>query len=132
MNTKKVPPLSAAVEKLSAELRNVNEMKRGVITSQGQETVAGLLTNILEVINNLPSSVDLQLEQIKVTPRNIVLTGSTNKPDSTLALFQKIGASPYLSYTSVNQAYKNGRDEFGVTVLPKRGKSAGASNAPQN
>jgi hypothetical protein len=131
MNTQKVPTLSTSVDKLSAELRGLKERNMGLLTAQGQETVTGLLTYMLEVINGLPASVDLQLDQIKVTPKNIVLTGSTNKPDSTLALFQKIGASQYLSYTSVNEAYRNGRDEFGVTILPKR-KSTGAANASKN
>ena len=123
--------MAEAINKLGTELRTIKELKSGMLTTQGQETVTGLLTYVLEAINSLPSSVDLQLDQIKVTPKAVTLAGNTNKPDSTLALFQKIGASPYLSYTSVNEAYKNGRDEFGVTILPKR-KSTGATHAPQS
>jgi hypothetical protein len=131
MSTERVPSMAEAVSKLGTELRAVKELKSGMLTTQGQETVTGLLTYVLEAINSLPSSVDLQLDQIKVTPKAITLSGNTNKPDSTLALFQKIQASPYLSYTSVNEAYKNGRDEFGVTILPKRNPT-GATHAPQS
>lgn len=129
MNTRKVPTFTAAGDKLAGELRNVKDRNQGVLS---QESVAGLLTNMLEVVNSLPPSVDLQFDQIKVTPKNIVISGSTNTRDSTNAFLQKINATTTLSYSSVTQSFKNGRDEFGVTILPKRGRAAGASNAPKN
>jgi len=131
MHTEKVPPISQAVTKLTSELRAVRDLKSGMLTAQGQATVTTLLTRLLEIINTLPASVDLQLNQIKITPKAITLDGSTNRPDSTIAFLQKVGASPYLSYSNVNQQFRNGRDEFGVTILPKR-RSSGAANASQN
>ncbi|HSV27770.1 MAG TPA: hypothetical protein VLH60_07740, partial [Sedimentisphaerales bacterium] len=128
MHTQNVPPLSEAVNRLNSELRAVRGLKAGML---GQETVTGLFTNFLEAANALPRSVDLQLNSIRVTPRAITLSGSTDRPENTLALLKKVGDSPYLASENLTQQFKNGRDEFGVTILPRRSRP-GAAHAGQN
>ncbi|MBN1787912.1 MAG: hypothetical protein JW806_05895 [Sedimentisphaerales bacterium] len=106
---------STALRKLKSEINRIKDVKSGLLSATGEDSVEAKLTFIFEAINNVPKNVDIDVEKISVTTKTMTLTGSTSNRGS-LELFGAVDKHPKLVKGAATYESKEGRDRFRLTV----------------
>jgi hypothetical protein len=104
--------------KLQRVYRQLEKVKKGLISGD-DESVSARMTFLLEVINNLPSNVDVEIEEISISERNMSLRGTTNSRAATLQLFRQIDQHASLKRSNEILKQSGGRDSFNVNLQLK-------------
>jgi hypothetical protein len=116
---KKPPPKTSPVKKLEGELRRIENVKKGLLSVTGEEAISAKLTLVLEAFNKCAAQTNLNIDSITITTKNISIAGDTSSKENTLKLFDSIKNSG-LEIIQQNLDAKGGRDNFSITVVPKK------------
>lgn len=117
MFDKKPPPGTAAVSKISSELRRIEDVKSGLLSAAGEESVPVKLTLVLEAFNKCAAQTDLNIDSISVTTKTTRISGNTSSRANTLRLFDSIKEK--LDILQQQLDTKGNRDNFQITVATK-------------
>lgn len=116
----KKPPLkSNPVAKLSSEYRRIQDVKSGQLSVTGEESISAKLTLVLGAFNKCAARTNLNVESINITAKTISITGDTSNKKDTLKLFETMEQNGLDVLTQRLDA-KGGRDNFRITVAPKK------------
>lgn len=110
---------SNPVKRLSSEYRRIKDVKRGILSVTGEESISAKLTMVLEAFNRCAAQTDLKIESISITAKAIRIVGDTSSRKNTLKLRREIENSS-LKILQDNLELKGGRDVFSITVAPKK------------
>ncbi|MFZ0035458.1 MAG: type II secretion system protein GspL [Sedimentisphaerales bacterium] len=116
---KKLPAGSDPVKKLTSELRRIENVKKGLLSVTGEEAISAKLTLVLDAFNKCAAQTNLNIDSISITTKTISITGDTSSRENTLKLFDAIRDSGLEVLQQYLEA-KGGRDNFSVTVEPKK------------
>ncbi|MBN1393364.1 MAG: hypothetical protein JW947_11265 [Sedimentisphaerales bacterium] len=116
---KKPASKSDAVKKLESELRRIENVKKGLLSVTGEEAITAKLTLVLEAFNKCAAQTNLNIDSISISTKTISIAGDTSSRASTLKLFDAIKTSG-LDIQQQNLGSKGGRDNFSITVGPKK------------
>jgi hypothetical protein len=116
---KKPLPKSNPVRKLASELRRIQDVKSGQLSITGEESVSAKLTLVLDAFNKCASRTNLNIESISITAKTISITGDTSSRKNTLKLFETMEQG-MLDVLTQRLDAKGGRDNFRITVAPKK------------
>ena len=111
----KFPTSKEAVRKLKSEINRIKDVKSGLLSASGEDSVEAKLTFLFEALNSVPKSVDIEIEKIAVTTQMMTITGSTSG-GGYLQLFGAIDKHPKLTRGQSSYQSKNGRDNFRLTI----------------
>jgi hypothetical protein len=115
MTGAKFKKTSEAVRKLQSELNRIKDVKSGLLSATGQDSIEAKLTFLFEALNSVPKDVDIDIEKIAVTTKTMTLTGSTSGRGY-LQLFGAVDKHPKLAKGSEYYEPKEGRDQFRLTI----------------
>ncbi len=115
----KLSARSDPVTKLAAELRRIRNVKEGLLSVTGEESVSAKLTLVLEAFNKCAKDTDLKIDSIAITSKTIRIEGDTSNRGNTLKLFESIKGSG-LEILQQGLDQKGGRDNFYITIEPKK------------
>jgi hypothetical protein len=116
----KKPPLkSNPVAKLASEFRRIQDVKSGQLSVTGEESISAKLTLVWGAFNKCASQTNLNVESINITARTISITGDTSNRKDTLKLFETMEQNG-LDVLTQRLDPKGGRDNFHITVAPKK------------
>ena len=115
----KLPPKSEPAHKLANELRRIESVKKGLSSITGEEAISAKLTLVLEAFNKCAEQTDLNIDSIGITTKTISIAGDTSSKKNTLRLFDAIKENG-LEIQSQYLEAKGGRDNFSITVVPKK------------
>ncbi len=116
---KRPPAKSNPVKKLAGELRHIKSVKEGLLSVTGEESISAKLTLVLEAFNKCAAQTNLNIDSITITTRTISIAGDTSSRKNTLKLFDAIRKSG-LEILQQRLDAKGGRDNFSITVVPKK------------
>ncbi|MDD5064760.1 MAG: hypothetical protein PHQ35_08405 [Phycisphaerae bacterium] len=116
---KKPPDKTSPVKKLEGELRRIENVRKGLLSVTGEEAISAKLTLVLEAFNKCAEQTNLNVDSITIAAKTIRITGDTASRGNTLKLFDAIRQSS-LDITQQNLDAKGGRDNFSITVEPKK------------
>jgi hypothetical protein len=116
---KKPPPKSNPLKKLEGELRRIENVKKGLLSVTGEESISAKLTMVLEAFNRCAARTNLNIDSISITTKTITIAGDTSSKANTLKLFDALRESK-LEILQQNLSAKGGRDNFSITVVPKK------------
>ncbi len=109
---------TAAKTKLGSELRRIRNVRSGQLSITGEESVSAKLALVLEAFNKCAKPTNLNIDSTSITARSITIAGNTSSRANTLKLFEAIKGK--LNILQQRLELKNGRDNFSITVEPKR------------
>jgi preprotein translocase subunit SecG len=112
------PKSNEAVRRLKSEINRMKDVKSGLISASGEESIEAKLTYLFEALNSVPKNVDIDIDRIAVTTKTMSITGSTSG-GGYLQLFGAIDKHPKLARGQSNYTPKEGRDNFMLTVVLK-------------
>ena len=112
------PRSNEAVRRLKSEINRMKDVKSGLISASGEESIEAKMTYLFEALNSVPKNVDIDIERIAITTKTMSITGSTNG-GGYLQLFGAIDKHPKLARGQSNYTPKEGRDNFMLTVVLK-------------
>ncbi|MDD5326252.1 MAG: hypothetical protein PHY02_00375 [Phycisphaerae bacterium] len=115
---KKPPPKTNPVKKLEGELRRIENVRQGLLSVTGEESISAKLTMVLDAFNKCAKQTDLNIDSITVTTRTISIAGDTSSRPNTLKLFDAIRESRLAILQQYLDA-KGGRDNFSITIEPQ-------------
>jgi hypothetical protein len=116
---KKPPDKTNPVKKLEGELKRIENVKKGLLSVTGEESISAKLTLVLDAFNKCAAQTNLNIDSISITTRTISIAGDTSSRENTLKLFDAIRQSR-LEILQQNLDAKGGRDNFSITVTPKK------------
>lgn len=101
--------------KLSREVNKLQKANRGLFAGD-DESVPAKVTYVLEAINELPASVDLNIDEISLSAGNISVRGDTASSAQTRMLFSQLDKHPRLE--RINEILKEAgtRHSFSVNL----------------
>ena len=111
---------SEAVRKLGSELRRVRDVKAGLFSVKGEESVSAKLTLVLESLNKYAAQIDLNIDSISVTTRSISIAGQTSSASSTQKLREALIATNLGNLQDRITSTKDGRSSFIITIVPEK------------
>ncbi len=127
---KKPPDKTSPVKKLEGELKRVENVRKGLLSVTGEESVSSKLTLVLEAFNKCAEQTNLNIDTVTIATKTISITGDTSSRENTLKLFDAIRQSK-LDIMQQDLETKGGRDSFSITVAPARsGEPAPARGGP--
>jgi len=109
-----------AVRKLKSEINKIKDVKSGLLSASGEDSIEARLTFLFEALNGVPQNVDIDIDKISVTTKTMNITGSTNLGGH-LQLFSAFDKHPKLARGSSTFEPKEGRDNFRLTIELKQG-----------
>jgi hypothetical protein len=104
-----------AVQRLKREINKIRDVKSGILSASGEDSIEAKLTYLFEMLNSVPVNVDINIEKIAVTTKTMNITGSTNLGGN-LQLFGAVDKHPKLTRGSATYEAKDGRDNFRLTI----------------
>ncbi len=116
---KKPPDRTSPVKKLEGELKRVENVRKGLVSVTGEESISSKLTLVLEAFNKCAEQTNLNIDSITISTRSINITGDTSSRENTLKMFDAIKESK-LNIMQQDLNPKGGRDNFSITVEPKK------------
>jgi hypothetical protein len=116
---KKPSSKADAVKKLEGELRRIENVKKGLLSVTGEEAITAKLTLVLEAFNKCAEKTNLNIDSISISTKTISIAGDTSSKANTLELFKAIKSSG-LDIVQQDIGTKGGRDNFSITVVPKK------------
>lgn len=114
-----LPDKLSAVNKLKGEVRRIENIKSGLFSVTGEESVSAKLTMILEAFNSCAEQVGLNIDSISVTTKAISIAGDTSSSRNTLKLFDAIKAAK-MDVLQQRIEQKGDRNNFRITVEIKK------------
>ncbi len=114
-----LPDKLSAVNKLKGEVRRIENIKSGLFSVTGEESVSAKLTIILEAFNSCAEQVGLNIDSISVTTKAISIAGDTSSSKNTLKLFDAIKAAK-MDILQQRIEQKGDRNNFRITVEIKK------------
>jgi hypothetical protein len=115
MPSSKFPKSNEAVRRLKSEINRMKDIKSGLLSASGEDSIEAKLTYLFEALNNVPQNVNIEIERMAVTTKTMSITGSTNS-GGYLQLFGAIDKHPKLVRGQSNYTPKEGRDNFMLTI----------------
>lgn len=106
---------SEAVRKLKSEINRIKDVKSGLLSASGDDSIEAKLTFLFEALVSVPKNIDIEIEKIAATTKTMTITGSTSS-GGYLQLFGAIDKHPKLVRGSSTYESKNGRDNFRLTI----------------
>jgi hypothetical protein len=116
---KKPPDKTDPVKKLAGELKRIENVRKGLLSVTGEESISAKLTMVLDAFNKCAAQTNLNIDSISITTRTISIAGDTSSKENTLKLFDAIRNSGLEILQQYLEA-KGGRDNFSITVTPKK------------
>ncbi|MFA5251747.1 MAG: hypothetical protein WC454_04080 [Phycisphaerae bacterium] len=116
---KKPPDKTSPVKKLEGELKRVENVRKGLLSVTGEESITSKLTLVLEAFNKCAEQTNLNIDSITISTRTISITGDTSSKENTLKVFDALKESK-LEIQQQDLSTKGGRDNFSITVNPKK------------
>jgi hypothetical protein len=116
---KKPPDKTSPVKKLTGELKRIENVRKGLLSVTGEESISAKLTLVLEAFNKCAAQTNLNIGSITITTRTISIAGDTSSRENTLKLFDAIRQSR-LEIMQQDLDAKGGRDNFSITVTPTK------------
>jgi len=116
---RKMPSRVDPVRKLKTELSRIEAEKSGELSLTGEASIATKLTLLFQAFNSKASAIDLQINKVSISGKNISFDGSTSNRKNTLQLFEIIKESK-MEILQQKLDAKSGRDNFRLTVAPKK------------
>lgn len=104
-----------AVGKLKREINKIKDVKSGLLSAAGDDSVEAKLTFLFEAINSVPKNVDVQIDKIAITTKTMNITGSTSTRGY-LELFGTIDKHPKLTRGKTTYQSKDNRDQFSLSI----------------
>jgi len=111
----KFPKSRDAVGKLKREINRIKDVKSGLLSASGEDSIEAKLTFLFEVLNSVPKNIDIDVDKIAITTKTMNITGSTNLGGH-LQLFGAVDKHPKLTRGSSTYEPKDGRDNFRLTI----------------
>ena len=119
--TKELPDkFSEAVRKLGSELRRIRDVRSGLISIKGEESVASKLTLVLEAFNKCAAQTDLNIDSVSITTKSISITGDTSNVASTQKLRAALIEKKLGNLQERISPTKSGRNSFSITIAPEK------------
>lgn len=116
---KKLPArFTDAARKLRSEDRRIQDVQSGRFGAAGEESMLSKLTLVLEAFNNCAAATNLKISKVSVAEKNIRIEGDTSSRSNTEKLFAAVKEK--LDMVQFNYDSKSGRDNFSITVVPKK------------
>lgn len=119
MFDKKPSSKSKPTKKLAGELRRIRDVKSGQLSITGQGSASAKLTLILEAFNKIAARTKLNIDTINIGAKSISISGDTSSRKNTLKLFEAIKKNR-LNIIQQRLDSKGGRDNFSISVVPKK------------
>ncbi|MFA6176054.1 MAG: hypothetical protein WC765_05700 [Phycisphaerae bacterium] len=104
-----------ALGKLKREINRIKDVKSGLLTAGGDDSVEAKLTFLFEAINSVPKNVDIEIDKIVVTTKTMNITGNTS-PRGYLELFGAVDKHQKLIRGQSTYQSKDNRDQFRLTI----------------
>jgi hypothetical protein len=118
---KKLPDkFSEAVRKLGSELRRIRDVRSGLVSIKGEESVASKLTSVLEAFNKCAAQTDLNIDSVSITTKSISITGDTSNVTSTQKLREALIEKKLGNLQERISPTKSGRNSFSITIVPEK------------
>lgn len=114
-----LPKKNLPAAKLKTEIRRIKNVKSGMLSVTGEQSIAAKLTAVFAAFNNCASQTKLQIDKVVITTKNISITGSTSGRKSTLKLLDAI-KKQNLNVLDCRYDQKASRDVFNLKVAPKK------------
>ena len=111
-------PSKFPTKKLESELGRIRNVQSGRFGAAGEESMLSKLTLVLEAFNNCAAATNLKISKVSVTEKNIRIEGDTSSRSNTEKLFAAVKEK--LDLVQFNYDLKSGRDNFSITVVPKK------------
>lgn len=115
----KFPTKLNPINKLKGEVRRIESVKSGLLSVTGEESITAKLTLVLEAFNKCAKQTGLNVESVSITAKTISIVGDTSSRQNTLKLFKAIRDTG-LNIQQQRLEQKSGRDNFRITVAPKK------------
>jgi len=108
-----------AVRELGKLQRRIENEKKGLFTDE--KSISSNLTLVLTAFNDneCAKQTNLNIDTITITNKDIMITGDTSVRQNTLKFFEVLGKNG-LEKLRENLREKGGRDNFNITVVPKK------------
>jgi hypothetical protein len=110
---KKPPAQEPIPSRLKREYNTIFKREKGLIGDDA--SIPAKLTRIFEALNSAPKKIDLKVDNMSITPKNMRIIGDTNKRASTLSLFNAFKKKKF-KVQPRNLAQKGSRDTFSITL----------------
>jgi hypothetical protein len=110
--------VKSGVRSLGSELRRTRDIT--IIGGQGEQSVLGKLTLVLEAFNKSSRRTGLSIDSVSITDRSIVIAGSTSSRGNTLKLRNALKAMKLGDVQERLERDPTGRDNFRFTVQPQK------------
>lgn len=101
-------------QRLGNEVRKLENIHKGLLGDDS--SVTAQLTYVLETINRLPTALDLEVEEISLSPQRMSLRGTTASRNQTLDFFKEIDKHPNLKRSNEFLKEAGSRDSFSVNI----------------
>ncbi len=105
-------------KRLEGELRRIKDVQSGRFGAEGKESMLSKLTLVLEAFNNCAAATNLKISKISVTEKSIRIEGDTSSRPNTEKLFAAVKEK--LEIVQFRYGSEAGRDDFSITVVPKK------------
>jgi hypothetical protein len=109
---------SIAKRSLGSELKRIENVQSGRSGATGEESMMSKLTLVLEAFNKCAAETNLTINKVHVTTKNIRIEGDTSSRSNTHKLFAAVREQMIIE--QFNYDLKGGRDNFNMTVVPKK------------
>jgi len=110
--------IKSGVRSLGGELRRTRNIV--VPGGQGEQSVLGKLTLVLEAFNKSTSRTGLSIDSVTVTDRSVTIAGSTSSRGNTLKLRNAVKAMNLGNVQERLERDPTGRDNFKFTIMPEK------------
>jgi hypothetical protein len=104
-----------AAGKLKREINKIKDVRSGLLSAAGDDSVEAKLTFLFEAVNSVPKNIDVDIEKIAVTTKTMTITGSTSSQGH-LQLFGAVDKHPKLVKANATYEGKDNRDHFRLTI----------------
>lgn len=104
-----------AAGKLKREINKIKDVRSGLLSAAGDDSVEAKLTFLFEAVNSVPKNIDIDIEKIAVTTKTMTITGSTSNGGH-LQLFGAVDKHPKLVKANSTYEGKDNRDHFRLTI----------------
>jgi hypothetical protein len=117
-NKEKMPSkLTVARKDLKKARDDIERIRNGQLSAAGEQSIPARLTAVMQAFNAVASDINLNIEKISITAKNITLTGNTSNRSNTLKLLAEIKKT--MNVQQENLGTQAGRDTFSITAVPK-------------
>lgn len=109
-----------SVRRLKSEINKIKDIKSGMLSASGEDSIEAKMTYLFEALNNVPKNIDIDVDKIAVTTKTMNFSGSTNLGGH-LQLFGAFDKHAKLNRGASTYEPKDGRDNFRLTIDLKQG-----------